>query len=124
MITYCGACKQGGSTRIAGTAACGVVGEPVSAPGGRPMPDALWSPPPLLCLLQAAAQGRRDLALGRFPATQVRWALQGGLGPLLAWATRADPQAPASPHWPLLRGAELTARVLAAEQREAVSEIL
>jgi hypothetical protein len=84
----------------------------------------LQSRPQLLPLLQAAAQGRQDLLFATFTEAQVRWALASGLGPLLFRATQADPQAAASPLWPLLRGADLTARVLTAEQCEALSEIL
>jgi hypothetical protein len=62
--------------------------------------------------------------LAAFDEAHVRWALETGLGPLLFQATQADPQAAASPFWPLLRGADLTAQVLAAEHFEAMSEIL
>jgi hypothetical protein len=50
--------------------------------------------------------------------------MRTGLSPLLFAVTQADPHAPASPFWPLLRGADLTARVLTAEHFEAMSEIL
>jgi len=80
--------------------------------------------PQLLPLLQAASQRRKDLVVAAFDEAHVRWALETGLGPLLCQATQADPQAAASPLWPLLRGAELTAQVLAAEHFEAMSEIL
>jgi hypothetical protein len=80
--------------------------------------------PPTVSLLQAAARGRTDLKLATFEAAAIRWALRTGLGPLLCWATKADPEATASPWWPLLRGADLTARVLSAEQREAMCDIL
>jgi Uncharacterised nucleotidyltransferase len=80
--------------------------------------------PQLLPLLQAAAQRRQDLELATFTEAQVRWVLATGLGPLLFQVTQGDPRAPASPCWPLLRAAELTARVLTAEHFEAMSEIL
>jgi hypothetical protein len=80
--------------------------------------------PQLLPLLQGASQGRKDLALAAFDEAHVRWALETGLGPLLFQATQGAPQAAASPLWPLLRGADLTAQVLAAEHFTAMNEIL
>lgn len=79
---------------------------------------------PLHALLWFAAQGREDLSLAEFSEHDVRWAIETGLGPLLFRATQAHPQTPASPFWPLLRSAELTARVLTAELLEAMEEIL
>ncbi|HXG20635.1 MAG TPA: nucleotidyltransferase family protein [Methylomirabilota bacterium] len=84
----------------------------------------LWQPPQLLLLLQAVSQGRTDAPLEAFDEAHIRWAIDTGLGPLLYRATRDDPRARTSPLWPLLRGADLTARVLAEEQREALGEIL
>ena len=80
--------------------------------------------PRLLPLLQAVSQQRQDVALTAFDEAHIRWAMRTGLGPLLFAVTQADPHAPASPFWPLLRGADLTARVLTAEHFEAMSEIL
>jgi len=80
--------------------------------------------PHLLPLLQAVFQQRQDVALTAFDEAHIRWAVRTGLGPLLFAVTQADPHAPASPFWPLLRGADLTARVLTAEHFEAMSEIL
>ena len=80
--------------------------------------------PQLLPLLQAASQRRKDLELAAFAEAQVRWALETGLGPLLFQATQGNPRAALSPLWPLLRGADLTAQVLAAEHFDAMSEIL
>jgi hypothetical protein len=78
----------------------------------------------LLSLFQAAAQERKNLTLSTLDAPRVHWALETGLGPLLFQVTQEDPQAPASPLWPLLRGADLTAQVLIAEHLEAMGEIL
>jgi hypothetical protein len=79
---------------------------------------------PLVSLLAAAAALRRDLHLESFAEDDVRSALQGGLGALLEWCVAADPEAAASPLWPRVRGAALTARVLAEESREALCGVL
>jgi hypothetical protein len=62
--------------------------------------------------------------LAAFDDAQIRWAIETGLGPLLVYATTADPQASTSPLWPFLQGADLLARMLTDEQFDAVSEIL
>jgi hypothetical protein len=80
--------------------------------------------PSLLAILQAAQRDRSDLTLAWFPEPRIRWAVATGLGPLLVQAVAGDPDAPASPYWPLLHGADLTAKLLAAEQLEATSEII
>lgn len=80
--------------------------------------------PQLLPLFQAAAQERKNVTLATLDAPCVHWALETGLGPLLFHVTQEDPQAPTSPLWPLLRGADLTAQVLTAEHLEAMGEIL
>ncbi len=80
--------------------------------------------PKLMRLLQAAAQGRGDFALAAFGEAEIRWAVKTGLGPLLFQASKADPEAATSPLWPLLQGADLTARMLAGEQLDAMSEII
>lgn len=84
----------------------------------------LRSYPKLLPLLQAAAQERKDLNLATLDASHVRWTLETGLGPLLFYVTREDPQAFTSPLWPLLRGADLTAQVLITEHIGAMAEII
>jgi Uncharacterised nucleotidyltransferase len=84
----------------------------------------LRSYPQLLPLFQAAAQGRKNVPLATLDTSCVHWALETGLGPLLFHVTQEDPQAPTSPLWPLLRGADLTAQVLIAEHLEAMGEIL
>ncbi len=75
-------------------------------------------------LLDAARRDRRDLRLSAFRPGQVRGAVTAGLGPWLRRCTAEDNDAPASPLWPLVHGADLTARVLVAEQMDAVEEIV
>ena len=78
----------------------------------------------LLSLLRAASQGRDDLKLAAFSEYQIRWAVETGLGPLLFQTTKADPEATRSPFWQLLKSADLTARVLAGDQLNAMGEII
>jgi hypothetical protein len=80
--------------------------------------------PSLTLLLRAASQNRTDLALADFRDEQIRWAIETGLGPLLRRSIAADPAARRSPLWPLVEGADLTARVIADEQRRALEEII
>ncbi len=80
--------------------------------------------PRLLALLEAASQGRQDLCLASFAVAQVQWAIETGIGPLLCHTTRADPYAALAPSWPLLRSADLTARMLSADQIDAMREII
>jgi hypothetical protein len=75
-------------------------------------------------LLEAASHDRTDLSLGDFRAEHVRWAVEVGLGPLLHRSTRDDPEASASPLWPLIQAADLTARVIASEKMDALDEIV
>ena len=75
-------------------------------------------------MLQAASQGRRDVALATFEAAKGHWAVETGLGPLLAHTTADDPQAKASRLWPAVQGADLLSRMLTAEQFAAMDEIL
>jgi Uncharacterised nucleotidyltransferase len=80
--------------------------------------------PSLTLLLRAASQNRTDLTLADFRDGQIRWAIETGLGPLLRRSTAADPAARRSPLWPLVEGADLTARVIADEQLRALTEII
>jgi Uncharacterised nucleotidyltransferase len=80
--------------------------------------------PRLLALLEAASQGRQDLCLASFAVAQVQWAIETGIAPLLCHTTRADPYAALAPSWPLLRSADLTARMLSADQIDAMREII
>ncbi|MGH8058492.1 MAG: nucleotidyltransferase domain-containing protein, partial [Candidatus Entotheonellia bacterium] len=59
-----------------------------------------------------------------FDAGQIRWAVQTGLGPLLYHTAKADPAMASLPVWPLLRSADLLARLLTGEQLDAMREIL
>lgn len=80
--------------------------------------------PQLISLLQAISRDRPDLKLASFGEAQIRWATATGLGALLFHATKTDSQAPDSPFWPLLRGADLAAQVLTMEHFEAMTEII
>ena len=80
--------------------------------------------PQLISLLKAISQDRQDSKLASFGEAQVRWAIATGLGALLFRAIKPDTQAPASPLWPLLRGADLAARVLAMDHFDAMIEII
>jgi hypothetical protein len=80
--------------------------------------------PPLMALLQAASEGRRDLRLAAFDEAQVCWAVERGLGPLLLYSTACDAAATRAPSWPLLRATHLTAQILGGEQLEAMAEII
>ena len=50
--------------------------------------------------------------------------MESGLGPVLRRCSADDPGARTSPLWPLLAGADLTARMIAAEQIDAIDEIV
>jgi hypothetical protein len=78
----------------------------------------------LVRLLQAARCDRAELTLAAFPPEQVRWAVTSGLGPWLRRCATADPGVAASPLWPLVQSADLTARLLVAEQLDATEEIV
>jgi putative nucleotidyltransferase-like protein len=78
----------------------------------------------LITLFKALAQGQRDAKLATFDESLVRWAIMTGLGPALFHVTQTDAQAPFSPQWLLLKGADLTARVIKSEELDAVSEII
>jgi len=80
--------------------------------------------PQLIRVLQAAAQGRNDLRLTTFSESEILWALETGLGPVLLETTKADPDATTSPLWPLLHGTNMTARVITAEHLDAMAEII
>jgi hypothetical protein len=81
-------------------------------------------PRSLLRLLQAARRDRAELTLAAFPPETVRWAVTSGLGPWLRRCTAADPGVAASPLWPLVQSADLTARLLVAEQLDATEEFV
>jgi hypothetical protein len=80
--------------------------------------------PQLIALLQAVSGGRTDLSLDRFSGTRIDWAIQTGLGPLLFRAIQEGDSDPASAVWRSLNAADLTARVLAGNQLDAMAEII
>jgi hypothetical protein len=82
------------------------------------------SGPALIRLLHAAGQDRADLSLGDFSANEIRWAVATGLGPWLLRCTARDPEAKASSLWPLVHGADLTARMIVADQLDTLEEIV
>lgn len=81
-------------------------------------------PRSLLRLLQAARRDRAELTLAAFPPETVRWAVTSGLGPWLHRCIAADAGVAASPLWPLVQSADLTARLLVAEQLDAAEDIV
>ena len=83
-----------------------------------------WRRPELISLLEAISCGRGDLSLDLFDARTVAWAIQSGLGPLFYRAVKDNPNNSASPHWPALKAADLTARVVMGDHLEAMIEIL
>jgi hypothetical protein len=83
-----------------------------------------FNQPSLMLLLEAASHDRTDLPLRDFRAEQIRWAVEAGLGPLLRRCTGDDLKASASPLWPLIQAADLTARVIASEKMDAMDEII
>ncbi len=79
---------------------------------------------PLLTLLQALAPGRAYVPWDTFEAAQIQRAIEAGLDPLLFPIMQGHPEAMASPLWPLLHGAHVTAQFLSSEQLEAIGELL
>jgi len=73
--------------------------------------------------LQAAAQNRADLTIEDFSASQIRWVIASGLAPLLVRCIANTSHPRTSPLWPSLKGADLAARMIHAEQMEAMEEI-
>lgn len=73
-----------------------------------------------------AAGGADDgpAALQDLDERRVRWAVVTGLGPLLRAVVPEGSRLTRSPAWPLVLGADLTARLEAADRLEAVVEIL
>lgn len=96
----------------------------VSSASSATWEEIIPTAPSLTLLLQAASQNRTDLTLADFRVEQVRWAVETGLGPLLRRSTANDPRARTSPLWSLVRGADLTARVIAGDQMNAMDEII
>jgi hypothetical protein len=80
--------------------------------------------PKLVALLQAVSKNRLDLKLATFDETQIRRAVSLGFGPILFRGTSRDVLAERSTFWPLLRAADLAAKVLSAERYKAMVEII
>jgi Uncharacterised nucleotidyltransferase len=80
--------------------------------------------PELIRLLESASRSHQSQVVSSFSEEQINWAVRNGLGPLLVWATREDRLRDTSPLWPLLQGADLTARVISAEHFDALTEIV
>ena len=80
--------------------------------------------PPILDVIAAYRAGRTDHPLARLQGRRLDWALESGLGPLLARTCRDDPQAPSLPDWEHVRGADLAARVVAEELAEATLDVI
>ena len=80
--------------------------------------------PPMIGLLQAASEGRRDWRLSALDEAQVCWAVERGLGPLLLYTTTCDATGATGPSWPLLQATHLTAQILGGEQLDAMVEII
>jgi Uncharacterised nucleotidyltransferase len=90
--------------------------------------DATWrstrTTPGLLSVLRAALRGEPCLPMKAFEEGTIRWAVETGVGPLLVRGTAHDPEAAASPLWPLLQGATLTARLLTVLHMDAMADII
>jgi len=82
------------------------------------------SRPPLLDLIAAYGAGRTDFAVASLPPPCLSWAVESGLGPLVARTCRDDPAAPDSPGWAEVRGSDLACRVLMEDQAEATVELI
>jgi hypothetical protein len=93
---------------------------------GRVNPVSCSRPVPNLIDVLKAAGGADDghHALQDLDERRVRWAVATGLGPLLRAVTPEGSRLTRSPAWPLVLGADLAARLEAADRLEAVVEIL
>lgn len=78
----------------------------------------------ILQLLQALVDKRSNLSLNEFSATTVQQAIDKGLGPLLLYVTKNNPESPTSTFYPFVQSADLTARVLIHEQLDGLQELL
>lgn len=78
----------------------------------------------LVRLLDAAGHDRPDMTLADFSADQIGWAVKTGLGPWLRRCTSRDPAAASSPFWALVQAADVTARIIMAEQLDAMEELV
>jgi hypothetical protein len=78
----------------------------------------------LAALFETIAAGRQDLRILGWEAAQIERIVRSGLGPVCLYASRRNEDISASPHWALLKAADLTARISAAERLEAILEII
>ena len=85
---------------------------------GKPMSRA--SGPPLMRVVRAAIAGQTTVSIQELEESQIRWAVETGLGPILYEVMASGPEVRCSGLWPLLRAADLTARVVSGEQLDAV----
>ena len=80
--------------------------------------------PKLLPLLQAIAAERREMPLRAFDAAQIHWIISSGLGPACFHVCKEGAENCLSPHWNSLKAADLTARVIAGDHADALTEII
>jgi hypothetical protein len=78
----------------------------------------------LIPLLRAVADGPADLLPTALDDRLIRWAVETGFAPLLVRHAGRELEAGGSPLWPLVKGADLTARVLTAQQIDATADII
>ena len=78
----------------------------------------------LLTLFETVSRGRTDLSLGDFDDVQLDWIIRSGLGPACFHAAKENQENFTSRHWQSLKAADLTARWIGADHREAMTEII
>lgn len=79
---------------------------------------------PIFSILRAATTDDLQLSLDAFDESQIQWAIETGLGPLLYHAAKDNPGTASSPFKPLLQSADLTAKVLSHELLDAMGKII
>lgn len=77
-----------------------------------------------LSLLRAVSDDQAVLPAEAFDERSIRWVVATGLGPLLLRAAGERPGVVRPPIWSLVQAADLTARVITAEQIDAMTEII
>lgn len=80
--------------------------------------------PPILDVIATYRAGRADFPLARLDDRRLSWALESGLGPLLARTCHDDPQATSLPAWDDLRASDLAARVENGDQADATVDLI
>ena len=78
----------------------------------------------LISLLRTAADGEGDWPVETFDERLIPWVLETGLGPLLFRAAAHHPRAVTFPLWTRVHAANVTARLLTAEQLDAMTDII